>query len=157
MMNFMKLCIALLAAALAAQAAAIGDVKTVYVLPMSGSLDQYLAMHLTTANVVQVVTDPKKADAILSDHIGATLDEKLDDLYGTAKPKPKTKDALEDDSPQPVVQPISRARGMIFLIDRKTRDVLWSVYERPKTTSPDDLNRAADKIAVKLSKDLKGK
>jgi len=154
MMNFMKWYVALLAAALTAQTAPIGDVKTVYLLPMSSSLDQYLAMHLTAGNVLQVVTDPKKADAILSDRIGATLDQKLDDLYGKSKPKPK--DSM-DDSPQPVIQPVSRARGMIFLIDRKTRNVLWSVYERPKTTSPDDLNRAADKIAAKLSKDLKGK
>ena len=53
--------------------------------------------------------------------------------------------------------PVSRARGTIFLIDRKTRNILWSVYERPKNTSPDEMNHVADKIAGKLGKDLKGK
>lgn len=154
-MNSMKLCVALLAAVLGAQAAEIASVKTVYVLPMSSGLDQFLAMRLTADSVLQVVTDPKKADTILSDRIGATLDEKLDDLYGKANPKPK--EAKDDESGRPAVQPMSRARGTIFLIDRKTRNVLWSVYERPKTTSPDDLNHAAEKVASKLSKELKGK
>lgn len=154
MMNHMKLYVALLAAVLGMQAAEIGEVKTVYLLPMSSALDQFLAMRLTSENVIQVVTDPKKADAILSDRIGPPLDEKLDQLYGKSNPPPK---GSADDSDKPVAQPVSKARGTVFLIDRKSRNVLWSFYDRPKTTSPDDLNRAAEKIASKLSKDLKGK
>ncbi|HLH41207.1 MAG TPA: hypothetical protein VKX39_18805 [Bryobacteraceae bacterium] len=151
----MKLLPALMIAALGAQAAGIGEVKTVYLLPMSSSLDQYLATHLTSGNVLQVVTDPKKADAILCDRIGATLDDKLNELYGKANPEPDSKDLV--DASRPVVQSISHARGTIFLIDRKTRNVLWSVYDPPKSTSPGDLNRAAGKITARLAKDLKGK
>lgn len=162
MMNFMKLFLALIAAALGAHAAAVGDVKTVYLLPMSSSFDQFLATHLTSANVLQVVTDPNKADAILCDRIGAALDDKLNDLYGKTNPSPKdSKDSKDSkgsmDDPQPVVQPVSHARGTIFLIDRKTRNVLWSTYDPPKTTSANDLNRIAEKITNKLAKDLKGK
>jgi len=157
-MNLMKLLVALFAAALGLSAAEIADVKTVYVLPMSNALDQFLAMHLTSENVLQVVTDPHKADAILSDRIGASLDQKLDELYGSRKAEKKSGDATsQDDTAMAVIAPLSRARGTIFMIDRKTRDVLWSVYERPKNTSPDELNHIADKIALKLSKDLKAK
>ncbi len=155
MMNSMKLLPALMIAALGAQAAAIGEVKTVYLLPMSSSLDQYLATHLTSGNVLQVVTDPKKADAILCDRIGAALDDKLNELYGNANAAPDSKNLM--DAPRPVVQAISHARGTIFLIDRKTRNVLWSVYDPPKTTSPGDLNRTAEKISARLAKDLKAK
>lgn len=144
-----------LVAAISLNAAEIGTVKTVYLLPMSSSLDQYLAMHLTSANVLQVVNDPKLADAILCDRVGATLDATLDELYHENQ-APKKKDSL-DDSDRPVSQPVTRAAGTIFLVDRKTRNVLWSDYDRPKTTSPADLNRAAMKIAIKLSKDVKGK
>jgi hypothetical protein len=162
MMDRMKFCLTLLAAALGMQAAEIGAVKTVYLLPMSSSLDQFLAQRLTSGGVLQVVTDPKKADAILSDRIGAGLDATLEELYATKKPAEKGSDknsdkSSVDDSGKPVVQPVSRARGTIFLIDRKTRDVLWSMYERPKSAQPDDMNRAAEKIATQLSKDLKGK
>jgi hypothetical protein len=153
----------MLAAGIAASAFAgeIGDVKTVYVLPMANALDQFLAIRLTSGNVLQVVTDPKKADAILSDHIGSGLDKQLDDLYGAKTPPPpaddsKDKDSLHDEA-RPMVQPVSRARGTIFLIDRKTRNVSWSFYDRPKNTSPDEINHVAERIASKLSKDLKGK
>jgi hypothetical protein len=115
--------------------------------------------------VLLVVTDPQKADVILSDRIGAGLDEKLDELYG-GKPAPAKSNAAsksdnagksDNDFSKPSSQPISHARGTVFLIDRKTRNVVWSLYERPKNTSPDELNHVAEKIAGKLSKDLKGK
>lgn len=159
----MKLYVAMLAAGIAGAAAGgeIADVKTVYVLPMSNALDQFLAIRLTTGNVLQVVTDPQKADAILTDHLGAGLDKQLDNLYGAKTPPPppdESKDAdSTHDSARPMVQPVSHARGTIFLIDRKTRNVSWSFYDRPKNTSPDEMNHVAEKIASKLSKDLKGK
>ena len=39
--------------------------------------------------VLQVVTDPQKADAILTDHLGESFEQSLDDLYA---PKPKADD-----------------------------------------------------------------
>src|SRR6476646_9144378 len=62
--------------------AQVFGVKTVYLLPMAGGLDQYLALQLTAGGVLQVVTDPKKADAILTDGIGARFEENLTQLYG---------------------------------------------------------------------------
>ena len=56
--------------------AEVFGVKTVYLLPMASGLDQYLALQLTSSGVLQVVTDPKKADAILTDGIGARLEDR---------------------------------------------------------------------------------
>ncbi len=145
----MKLFLLAAAAALAMPAADLVEFKTVYLLPMSNGLDQFLAIKLTSGSVMQVVTDPKKADAILTDHIGTAFEQKLDELFG--------KKEKDEDTARTGMQNASRGRGAIFLVDRKTRDVIWSAYERPKTTAPDDMNHTAEKIAQKLEKDRKGK
>ena len=136
------------AAALTLSAADLGEIKAVYVLPMSNGLDQYLAMKLTSDHVVQVVTDPKKADAVLTDKIGRSFEERLDELFGA-------REKAEDSAPR--MQPVTSGHGAIFLVDRKSRDVIWSTFERPKSAMPDDLNRTADKIAKRLEKDRKPK
>jgi hypothetical protein len=142
--------------------AQVFGVKTVYVLPMSGGLDQYLALRLTSQGILQVVTDPQKADAILTDGIGARLEQNLNELYGgpANKDKPeKTKSdkAGSDDFSHPAMQPLSRSRGVVFLVNRSNRDVLWSTFERPKNTQPDELRRAAEKIVDRLAKAPKPK
>ena len=133
----------------------MSGVKTVYLLPMSSGLDQYLAVRLTNASVLQVVVDPRNADAVLTDHIGQSFEDQLDVMYGA---KPKSEDDKNGSTPEFArVASGARSRGAIFLVNRKTRDVLWSAYERPKGTAPADLNRAADRIADKLAKAIKGK
>jgi hypothetical protein len=133
----------------------LSGVKTVYVLPMSSGLDQYLAVRLTAASVLQVVVDPRNADVVLTDHIGQNFEERLDELYGA---KPKSDDDKNGSTPEFArVTSGARSRGAIFLVNRKTRDVLWSTYEPPKGTAPADLNRTADRIADKLAKAVKGK
>src|SRR5258708_962183 len=113
-------------------AAGLGDVKAVYLLPMSSGLDQYLAQQLTAASVLQVVTDPQKADAVLTDHLGESFEQSLADLYQT-KPKAddKSGDAAEDKGGSPVRSGMQgkRGRGTIFLVNRRTHEVLWSVFE----------------------------
>jgi hypothetical protein len=138
--------------------AGMSGIKTVYVLSMSSGLDQYLAVRLTTAAVLQVVADPRNADAVLSDYIGQGFEDRLDELYG-AKPKGEDDKSDKNGSTPEFARPASgaRSRGAIFLVDRKTRDILWSTYERPKGTAPADLNRTADRIADKLAKAIKGK
>jgi hypothetical protein len=143
----------LFAATLAA--ADLTDVKTVYLLPMANGLDQYLAIKLTTGAVLQVVTDPQKADAVLTDHLGESFEQKLDQLYGPAQ-KPQDNNGFID-SGRPVSQSISRAKGAVFLVDRKTHNVIWSAYEHPKNTTPGELNHIAEKISEKLFKNLKTK
>ena len=139
--------------------AEVFGVKTVYVLPMAGGLDQYLALQLTSEGVLQVVTDPRKADAILTDGIGARLEEKFTALYGAPVDPEKDKDskAGSDDFAHPAMQPLSRSRGLVFLVSRTSRDVLWSTYERPKNAQPADLRHAAEKIVDRLAKASKPK
>jgi hypothetical protein len=138
--------------------AEISGIKTVYMLPMSSGLDQYLAVRLTTGAVLQVVADPRNADAVLTDYIGQSFEARLDEMYG-AKPKSEDDKNDKNGATPDFARPTSgaRSRGAIFLVNRKTRDVVWSVYERPKGTAPADLNRTADRIADKLAKAIKGK
>lgn len=138
----------------AAAASDLTDIKTVYLLPMSGGLDQYLAVRLTSGSVLQVVTDPAKADAVFTDRIGSNLQQNLDDLY-TAKPK-EDQNKLGDFA-RPTMQPLSRGKGSIFLVDRKNRTVVWSMYAVPKSSQSAEMNRLAEKIASKLEKDRKPK
>lgn len=139
----MKLFILAAAATLALSAGDLKELKTVYLLPMSNGLDQYLATQLTQGGVMVVVTDPQKADAVLTDKIGKSFEERLDDLYGKTS---KTEEQTQG------MQPVSRGHGSIFLVDRHSRDVVWSTYEEVKTALPNDLNRTADKIVKKLEK-----
>jgi hypothetical protein len=157
--NTLKLLVLAIAAAALAWGAGLTDYKTVYVLPMSSGLDQFVAIKLTTGSVMQVVTDPRKAELILTDAIGAAFEAKLDDLYGQ---KPKNEDKDDKNGKDSVngssrISPASRGRGAVFLVDRKTRDVVWSAYVKPKGTAPDELNQSAAEIVAKLTKDMKGK
>ncbi|MDP8990901.1 MAG: hypothetical protein M3N41_12585 [Acidobacteriota bacterium] len=143
-----------------ASAAGWNDVKTVYLLPMSNGLDQYLAGQLTSGSVLQVVTDPQKADAVLTDHVGQSFEETLADLYGN-KPVPSQKaaDKTEDAGAAAVRSGVQgqRGRGNVFLVNRRTHDVLWSFYESPGDRTPNGMRRTASKISAKLAQSIKGK
>src|SRR5688500_13830221 len=64
------------------------EVREVYLLPMSGGLDQYLANRLTREGRFEVVTDPKNADAVFTDRLGPAFEDKLKELY-PRPPKPE--------------------------------------------------------------------
>jgi hypothetical protein len=145
----------------------LARIRAVYLLPMSSGLDQFLAVRMTKGGVLLVVTDPKMADAVLTEYIGTGLDEKLNTIYGEKEAAPtaavedekKNKDKSKDQQTafgNPMAG-ASRSKGAVFLVDRKTRNVLWSDYVRPKTSQPADLNHAADKIVGQLEKDKIGK
>jgi hypothetical protein len=151
-------------AAVAAIAATnVSGASAVYIMPMVGGLDQYLALRLTTGSVMQVVTDPLKADVVLTDRVGSGFDDRWKELYPPPPaPKSDDKDKSKDKDEiftlqRPTSQPLARSRGTIFLIDRSTRNVIWSMYALPKSTGSDDLNRIADQIAKELAKARKGK
>jgi hypothetical protein len=138
--------------AICASAADVHAVKAVYLLPMANGMDQYLAGRLTAGSVIQVVTDPHKADAVFTDHVGEAFEKSLDDLFGSV-PAPK-----DDKAPEAFarVGGGQRSRGTYFLVDRKTRDILWSDEEVPKGASPQETRRIAARIADHLGKVLKG-
>jgi hypothetical protein len=151
----MKLLAVFALAALTSAAGDLSGVKTVYLLPMSGGLDQYLAVRLTSTASFQVVTDPAQADAVFTDRIGSNFEQILKDTYA-AKPA-DDKDVKQDDSAKPTMQPLSRGKGSLFLVDRRTHVVLWSMFAKPKSSQAEDMNQLATRIASQLGKDRKAK
>jgi len=173
----------------------LGKVQSVYILPMNSGMDQYLANRLTAMGVFQVVTDPQRADTMLTDGVGKGFEEKMKELYPPppavkkaeekAKDSDKAKDADKEKladadkdsgkdtdkdkdskagatSPSrkpyqelpPVQTTWGRGRGNFFLVDRQSRSVIWSIYERPKNSTPDELTKTATKVVQRLKKDL---
>ena len=163
------------------------QVNTVYILAMGHGVDQFLANQLTSAGVFQVVADPKKADAILTDHLGEVFEKKLDELYPPPPPpeavkkdddeKAADKDAdtkaadtkAKDDAKSHATDlsaggmgrvassSFSSGKGNFFLVDRKSRAVLWSVYEPEKDTTPASLTKVAAKVVKRLQADMADK
>jgi hypothetical protein len=168
-------------------------VRSVYILPMSSGMDQYLANRLTSMGVFQVVADPQKADTVLTDGVGQRFEEKMKELYPPPPPpapppavkkvedaeKAKDddnnkgtdadKDASKGQDPkpkgsassnktfqdaQPVMSSWVHGRGNFFLVDRQSRSVIWSIYELPKNSTPDELAKTATKVVQRLKKDL---
>ena len=156
-------------------AAELAAVHTVYLLPMGSSLDQYLANRLTSEHVFLVVTDPKLADAVFTDRIGTAFEEKLADLLAPSVPaeKPSPSQAASTEASQASARPLitetvnklsspaanssfGRGKGTIFLVDRKSKQVIWSVYEVPKGSAGPQLDKGALDIVTRLKRDLKG-
>jgi hypothetical protein len=59
----------------------LSQVQAIYILPMASGMDQYLANRLTQEGVLRVVTNPKQADAILTETLGPGFEEKMTELY----------------------------------------------------------------------------
>ena len=154
---------------------ALMNVKTVYVMPMGKGLDQYLANHLTQNRVFEVVTDPALADAVLSDRIGPAFEQALAELYPPPPPpeppvekeaeKTDTKPAAAEATSIGAASPsgpmyrlrgssFSRGRGNVFIVDRKTKRVLWSDFHSPRNSQPQEIDYTADKFVDRLAKDL---
>jgi len=148
---------ALLPASGPAGPAELSQVQSVYLLPMGSGLDQYLANRLTAQQVFQVVTDPQKADAIFTDQIGIGFEKRLEELYRPPAPEKTEKDEVAREEPPVRFSSFGRGKGNLFLVDRKSRRVIWSVYERPRSSTPDDLDRAGQRVVERLKKDLSGK
>jgi hypothetical protein len=131
------------------------EIHSVYLMPMSGNLDQFLAVRLNAANIFLIVTDPQKADAVFTERIGANFEQALKELYASDSKEPN--DKKTDDYSRPTMKPLGSGKGSLFLVDRKTKNVVWSSYDKPRSSRPDDINQLAQRIANKLEKDVKGK
>ena len=64
------------------------QIRAVYILPMRLGFDQYLANQLAQSRLLRVVTDPKKADGVLTDHLGESFEATLDEINPPPKPPP---------------------------------------------------------------------
>ena len=165
-MKFFKWQLLLLMSCVATlNAADLGTVHTVYVLPMAHGLEQYVANILTEENVFVVVTDPKLADAVLTDHVDAGLQLKLDSLLAPLVEKPKAGEKIDGpkgsifepanklDNPADTSS-VGRSKGTIFLVGTKSRHVLWSTFNPPKDSSSKEMDRIASAIVSRIRKDL---
>jgi len=50
-----------------------------------------------------------------------------------------------------------RGKGNLFIVDRKSRNVLWSIFEPPKDSTPGELSKTAEKVVKRLKLDLSDK
>jgi hypothetical protein len=174
------MCIPAVAAA-APPKAELARVHSVYLLPMSNGIDQYLANRLTNLGVFQVVTDPHRADAVFTDRLGDTFESRLGEWFPEPSPKPAEKKPSaqpakpEGDAPPAKAEkpeettkemkgdtgvPFSsfrRAKGTVFLVDPRTRVVLWSIYAQPKSSQAAELDRTAERITKGIKDDLKSR
>ena len=134
--------------------ASVTSVQAVYVLPMTGGLDQFLANRLAGAHIFRIVTDPKLADAVFTDQLGESFEQKLTELYPPPAAKQQKDD--KDDSKRPI-HPYtgSRGRGTIFLVDLKSREVVWSTHENIPNSTPAELDREAIRIVRQIQKQQK--
>ena len=154
------------------------EVKRVYILAMGSGMDQYLANQVTKAGLFEVVTDPKRADAVVTDNVGESFQNKLDDIYAEPKAAPPAAPASSTESDaEPNANSVAksglasvdfgsgtartssfgRSKGNFFVVDRSSRVVLWSIYERPKNTTPRELTKTAGRVVKHLQEDLIGK
>ena len=152
-------------------AADLANVHTVYLLKMSKGLDQFLANRLISNHIFQVVTDPKLADAVFTDQLGESFQMKLEELFPTPeseKPAPPPKPEKTADQATPLIggdtvnklaNPASsssfgRSKGTVFLVDAKSRQVVWSVYQPSKNSSSKEMDSTAKDIVNRLHETL---
>ncbi len=136
------------------------EVKTVYLLKMARGLDQYLSNHIHRNGTFVVVTDPARADAVLTDRVGRSLEDELARLY--PKPTESAEPEADEDKDRRAVEasrqgPEStwgRGRGTVFLVDVASRHLLWSTYHPSATSQSTEVDRAAREIAISLKRDL---
>ena len=74
--------------------------------------------------------------------------DKKDDEKKEAEPK------TENVRPQ---SSFARGKGNIFLIDRRSGNVVWSHFQKPRNAAPEELDRTARQIVQELKRDLGAK
>jgi hypothetical protein len=131
-----------LSLAMAGAAAQPAALRSVYILPMAGGLDQYLAERLAQEHVMQVVADSKLADTVMTDHLNEAFADTL------AKLHPR-KDETASEETQHTFHSGSN-KGTIFLVDAKSREVIWSDYEKPRRNQSSHMSREAERIVKKM-------
>lgn len=167
----------------------LSSVGTVYVLPMASGMEQFIAHQVAKQGIYEVTTDPLRADAFISDFVGASFEIRVDDLLKAArdkkekdaaelakkeaeksgeaakKPAKKTKDEDEETDGGFQIESMAsgrvgafgRGKGNIFLVEAKTRRVLWTGFDIPKNTRAEAMQKSADKLVSQLRKEKTGK
>lgn len=147
--------------------AELSQVQTVYLLRMKGGFDQHLANRITSVSLFRVVTDPAKADAVVTDRLGRAFEEQMKELYPPpAEQAPKETAPPESEDPAaafPSIHPTEKQRstslgsatGTIFLVDRRSQQVIWSTFARPKSYTMKDLDQSAGDVVKRIQEALR--
>lgn len=167
MKRILVLLLSCVAAIHAAEPKAAAGSRTVYLLPMGFGFDQFLANHLRATGLFDVVTDPRLAETVLTDRIGAGFEAQMQRLFGEKTPPPPAKEEKEKakdeaagpdfdarSAPVGMMSTFGRGKGNLFLVDVKSSQVVWSTYERPPGSDSVELDRAAQRIAERLKRDM---
>ncbi len=121
--------------------------KTVYIVSMPNSMDQYLASRLTSSRVLWVVHQPSSADTVLTDTLNENFWSWLERSLSFAGSASVDAADMGSNRSSSAFNPHS---GTIFLVDPRRKVVLWSRYALPKNSSPGELDRTAARIANQL-------
>jgi hypothetical protein len=146
------------------------QIQTVYLLRMRGGFDQYLANRVTGAGFFHVVTDPAKADAILTDRLGRPFEDQMLLLYPPPPPPPPPPSEKTEDEEKPASgshtisiheseKPHSTtlgggSGGTVFLVDRRSRSVVWSTFAKPKSYTAKEMDATAGAVVKKLQETM---
>jgi len=127
------------------------------------------------------IADPKLADAVLTDQIGEGFEAKMGELFPPPEPvekpeKPEKtektdKDKAKGEDSQNMMDMLGdtvnklptlsssfgHAKGTLFLVDAKSKEVVWSTYDVPKDATSRQLDRTANDIVSRLKRELKKK
>lgn len=159
-------------------AADLSSIGPVYVWPMNGALDQYVAEQATSTGVFGVTVDPARAKTVMTDHIDAKFFEGMSEVFvdeaavaaaaaAKAKAKEDGDDADDDDAAtgsiesglaanRPANRPRSSPKGTVFLVNIQTREVIWSTFLGDFDRSPKKLHRKAAQVIGSLTKSMSG-
>ena len=144
---FPALAVLLCALAASGQALLSPRFKTVYVVSMANSMDEYLASRLTSSRVLWVVHQASSADTVLTDTLNENFWTWLERSYGPAGSAPVDAAGTAFNRGY---SGINQHSGTIFLVDPRRKVVLCSKYDLPKNSSPNELDRTATRIATQL-------
>ncbi len=112
-------------------------IKTVYILPMRLGFDQYLANQLAQSGLLRVVADPKKADAIFTDHLGQAFEDKLDELNPPPKPPPPPPEPTPSLAPAPTKSTTEAAKPTGDTVSAETEPPAKTPAKKTKSTMAD--------------------
>lgn len=129
---------------------------TVFILRMANGQDQYLANRLTRGGVLGVVLEPTKADAVLTENVDDGFWAWLARTYPSSTGSASQSSGHDAPVGRWILQP-SKHRGTVFLVDPRNRRVAWSTYVNGKDNTPDELDRAAARVASQLKASLNQK
>ena len=158
-MRVLALVVLLAGAALPAAAADLSSAGPVYLWPMRGAFDQYVASALTASSALTVTVDPASAKTVMTDRVDQKFFQGMSEVFDAkTEAAEKTDDAPDSieaggfQLQRPPNAPVSRSQGTIFLVDVQTRQVVWSTFIGELDNRPKKLHGEAKGVVSELRK-----